>query len=70
MQRENLFFFPFLFLAKGERVILVSTKVEREIEPFLILFHCLQPIVGERRQRPGFGEGLHYFSLSLLISAK
>ena len=32
-----------------ERVFEIFGQTEREIEPFLILFHCLQPIVGERR---------------------
>ena len=59
-----------IFNQSRERVSEIFGQIEREIEPFLILFHCLQPIVRERGQRPGFGEGLHYFSLSLLISAK
>ena len=59
-QREHIFFFPFVFSAKGERVTPVSAKVERvteifgqterEIGPFLILFHCLQPRVRERER--------------------
>ena len=62
-QREHLFFFSFLFSAKGERVKPVSTKVEkvteffgqieREIGPFLILFHCLQPRVREWERESG-----------------
>ena len=60
VERKSLFFFFFLFSAKGERVTPTSTKVERvteifgqterEIGPFLILFHCLQPRVRERER--------------------